>query len=988
MRTEIKYFFFILSLLMATVFQNELKAQWPMDMVMDQNMIHWVDSVYDSMSDEEKIGQLLMIRAHSNLGEPHIREVKRLIEKYHVGALCFFQGNPLEQARLTNKYQELSRVPMLVAIDAEWGLGMRFREDGISFPRQLTLGALQNNQPIFQMGEEIARQLRRIGVHINFAPVIDVNNNPANPVINDRSFGELKELVAVKGNAYMRGLQEGGIMACGKHFPGHGDTDVDSHFDLPVIRHDRDRMSDLELFPFRQLIPQGMQSIMIAHLHIPAYDDTPNLPTTLSYEVVTRLLKEEMNFRGLIITDAMEMKGVTKFFPSGEAELKAFLAGNDVICLPADVPKAAEALLAAYREGVITEERLAESVKKILSAKYHLGLANYQPVDLNGLEESVNDPAAFALKSTLIKRAITLVRDEQEMFPFNLEEPIRRHTLAIGTSGKNAFQSRLDDYGAFRHHSESQQSLNARSRHLMDQLSSADQVIISLHRMGRFLSNNYGLEKSTIDFINELSEKTEVVLVVFGSPYSLQFFDEVKTVLVAYEDGGRFRDIAAQAIGGANAINGRLPVTASDRAKAGMGLNIPSQMRLGFTEPENVGMCSKVLSEIDELMAQMIAERAAPGGQVLVAKEGKVIYHKSFGYHTYDQEVAVQNHHLYDLASLTKVLAATYSMMHLYDREVVNIFNPIGEYLPYVRNSNKENLRIHDIMVHKSGLPAWIPFYRETITRNGRQIVYNPEIYSHGPNPDFAIRVSNQLWMANNYPDIIRQEILEAPLGRRNRYVYSDLGFIMFNDLIKEVSGEYIDGYTEKNIFEPLGLRNTLYNPYRFFPDSLLVPSEEDRYFRSEVVRGHVHDMAAAMFGGVSGHAGLFSNSLEVAKIMQSLLNGGVYAGNRIVDPLTVSLFTTRPQMESRRGIGFDMKELNNARHPNMSEYASFETFGHMGFTGTVAWVDPEHDLVFVMLTNRTFPTMENRRFIRNQYRIKVHDVIYQAIQRQVREGV
>ena len=986
MKNTITTIFFALFIL--CTLQNELKAQWPMDMIGDKNMIRWVDSVYAAMSAEEKIGQLLMIRAHSNLGEQHLREVSRLIDQYHVGALCFFQGNPLEQAKLTNKYQEKSKVPLMVAIDAEWGLGMRFREDGISFPRQLTLGALENNQPIFNMGQEIARQLKRIGVHINFAPVIDVNNNPANPVINDRSFGEVKELVAVKGHAYMRGLQEGGVMACGKHFPGHGDTDVDSHYDLPVIRHDRNRMAEVELFPFQQLIPQGLQSIMIAHLHIPTYDSTPNLPTTLSYEVVSRLLKEEMRFRGLIITDAMEMKGVTKFFPSGEAELKAFLAGNDVICLPADVPKAAYALLEAYKTGVIAEERLAESVKKILSAKYYLGLADYQPIDLEGLEESVNDPAAFALKSTIIERAITLVRDEQQLFPLDMEATKKRHSLAIGTTVKNTFQNRLDDYGAFRHHFTSQTNLKASAGHLMDQLSSADQVVISLHQMGRFLSNSYGLEKSTIDFIHELAKKTEVVLVVFGSPYSLQFFDPIKTVLVAYEDGRRFQDIAAQAIGGANAILGRLPVTASERSKAGMGIKVPAQFRLGFTEPENVGMCSKRLAGIDALMEQMIADRAAPGGQILIAKEGKIIYHKSFGYHTYSKEIPVKNHHLYDLASLTKVLATTYTMMHLFDNEKVNIFFPLGNYLSYVRNTNKQNLKIHDIMVHKSGLAAWIPFYRETISRSGRQIVYNPEIYSNGPNPDFSIRISNQLWMANNYTDVIRREILESPLGRSNRYLYSDLGFIMLNDLTKEVSGDYLDEYGDKHIFGPIGLRKTLYNPYRFFPDSVIVPSEEDKYFRSEEIRGHVHDMAAAMFGGVSGHAGLFSNSLEVGKIMQSLLYGGLYGGKRIIDPLTVSLFTTRPQMESRRGIGFDMKELNNARHPNMSEYASFETFGHMGFTGTVAWADPEHELIFIMLTNRTFPTMDNRKFIRDHYRIKVQDIIYKAIKMEDRSGV
>lgn len=465
-----------------------ISAQWPIHMIQDNEMAEWVDSVYDAMSVEERIGQLIMIRAHSNLGDAHIREVKNFIKKYHVGSLCFFQGTPLEQARLTNEYQELSKTPLLVAMDAEWGLGMRFREDGISFPRQLTLGALQNNHLIYQKGGEIARQLRRIGTHINFAPVIDVNNNAANPVINDRSFGEVKERVAVKGHAYMRGLQDGGVIACGKHFPGHGDTDVDSHYDLPIIRHDRQRMDSLELFPFKQLIPQGLQSIMIAHLHIPAYDDTPNMPTTLSYEVVTKLLKEELRFRGLIVSDAMEMKGVTKYFPAGEAELKAFLAGNDIICLPADVHQTADALYRAYEDRQITPDRLKESVKKILAAKYMVGLHQNPMVELEGLEKSVNHPNAQAIKSEIIQGAITLVRDEQQMFPFSLEEPIRRHTLAIGSTGINTFQSRLSDYGAWRHHSSSQENLRVLTASIRDQLKKADQVVISLHQLGRFSS--------------------------------------------------------------------------------------------------------------------------------------------------------------------------------------------------------------------------------------------------------------------------------------------------------------------------------------------------------------------------------------------------------------------------------------------------------------------------------------------------------------------
>ncbi len=971
----------VIGVLLSLSLHNTATAQWPIQMVEDEKSIHWVDSVYEQMSLEERIGQLIMIRAHSNLGENHIAEVKRQIEQYHVGAVCFFQGNPLEQARLTNKYQELSNIPMLVAMDAEWGLGMRFREDGISFPRQLTLGAIQDNNLIYQKGREIARQLNRIGVHINFAPVIDVNNNPANPVINDRSFGEVKEQVVVKGHAYMRGLQNGGVMACGKHFPGHGDTDVDSHFDLPVINHSVERLDSIELFPFKQLIPQGLQSIMIAHLHIPAYDSTPNLPTTLSKDVVTGILKEELRFKGLIITDAMEMKGVTKYFPAGEAEVKSILAGNDVICLPADVDKTFSALKKAYEEGRLSPDRLEESVKKILSAKYFLGLNNYEPVELENLSEEVNHPKALALKSELIENALTLVRDEQEIFPIDLDNEKKRTTIAIGTAGKNKFQHRLDDYADWEHHHFLQDDPQLSSQEFTAGFSDKDLVVVSLHNMGRFLSGNYSLKNSTIDFVNRLASHSRVALVIFGSPYSLRFFDDIETVLVAYDDGEMFRDFTAQGLSGAFAITGRLPVTASERSRAGDGLDIPSQFRLGFVLPERVGMCSNSLKEIDKLVEEMIADRAAPGCQIVVARKGKIVYRHSFGYHTYERIKPVEHNHIYDIASLTKVLSTTYSSMILSDRDRLNVFRDIGYYLPELRASDKGPLQIHDIMVHRSGLQAWIPFYQETVQNTRGRILHDPEIYSNsGPSEQYALRVSDQLWINSEYPSVLWSEIINSPLGRANRYRYSDLGFYMMAELIDRVSGSPIDEFANREIFHPLNLRRTMYNPREKFSPDQIVPSEDDRYFRGERLRGYVHDMGAAMLGGVSGHAGLFSNATEVAVLMQSLLNGGYYGGVRLVDPATVSLFTTRPQMETRRGIGFDMQELNKARRPNMSEYASYRTFGHLGFTGTAAWADPQDQLIFVILSNRTFPTMENRKFIRDNYRIRIQDKVYRAI--------
>lgn len=531
----------------------------------------WVDSLFNAMSEAERLGQLFMIRAHSDKGPDHVAQVENTIKKYHVGGLCFFQGTPEKQAELTNRYQALSpKVPLMVAIDAEWGLGMRMVATTMSFPRQLMLGAINDNQLIYDMGKEIARQLLRIGIQVNFAPVADVNNNPANPVIGFRSFGEDRKNVAAKDLQYMKGMQDNGVLACAKHFPGHGDTDVDSHFDLPVIRHDMASLDSIELYPFRELIKQGIGSVMVAHLHIPALDDRPNRPTTLSRNTITTLLKEKMGFDGLVFTDALEMEGVTKNHPPGVVEAEALLAGNDVLVLPKDIEAALRETKAYLKDGRLQQNQLDASVKKVLRAKYRLGLTRFSPIPATGISEDLHTPEAEALRRKLIENALTLVRNKGNRLPAGKAGNIA--VLAIGAKEKPVFSTQLNKGNTtLQTYLAAADPQEAERAQLLKDLKSKSLVIVSLHGMSNNIKKDFGLSANARALVNDLNKQNKIALVVFGNPYSLKFFDEVGCVLEAYDEDLLTQEVAAQVVLGQLQTKGKLPVTVSALSKYGAG---------------------------------------------------------------------------------------------------------------------------------------------------------------------------------------------------------------------------------------------------------------------------------------------------------------------------------------------------------------------------------------------------------------------------------
>ena len=804
---------------------------------------HWVDSVYQSMSEDERLGQLFMIRAHSDLGADHVASVKQQIEQYHVGGLCFFQGTPEKQLQLTNAYQRLSKLPMMVSMDAEWGLGMRLPDQTVSYPKQLALGAIRNNQLLYDMGTEIARQMHRMGVNVSFSPVLDVNNNPDNPVIATRSFGEDRYNVTAKGYMYMKGLQDHGILASAKHFPGHGDTDVDSHLDLPVIPHGRARLDSIELYPFRALIRYGIGSMMAAHLQIPALDPRPNRPSSLSKPIVTDLLRKELGFTGLIFTDGLEMKGVTKHYGDGEVEAEAIAAGSDILLLPEDIAASFKAIKRYVAEGKITPAGIEEKVRRILLAKHRLGLTAPAFPPLKNLRASLNDDRAVSLKQELFVAAMTLVRDHERMIPLQQPRSGKFVSLRIGMAKPTAFTKRLDDYGKITHLTTGTAPTATETKQILDRIKADDVVLVSLYSDGSRFIEKVPISAGVLSLLRAIDAKAQLALTVFGNPYSLAKLDDFGTLLEAYTRDEVAQDAAAQALFGANRITGRLPVTASKRTPYNAGLETTANYRMGYANPETVGLDGEqLMADVDDIAEEAIRQRATPGMVVLVARHGKIVFEKAYGHHTYTKKRKVNTSDVYDLASVTKVAATTLSVMKLVEDGKIDLDQRLSFYLPELRGTNKEKLTIRPILAHRAGLASWIPFYRYTMGP-GAHPKPSSQYYRTNQTGDYVVRVSEKLFMHKVYVDSVWQRIYDSSLPTVGRYRYSDLGFYLMARLVDRVSGLTVDEFAARNFYRPMGLESITFNPLGRISRDRIPPTEVDRYFRMCTVQGYVHDM-------------------------------------------------------------------------------------------------------------------------------------------------
>lgn len=933
----------------------------------------WADSLLKTMTVEEKIGQLFMIAAYSNRDEAHYQLVDYYVRHYHIGGVIFFQGDPASQIELTNRYQEQARIPLWVGMDAEWGLGMRL-DQTISYPRQLMLGAIQDADHVYRMGREVGRQLKQMGVHINFAPVVDVNVNPNNPVINDRSFGENRENVTKLGIAYMKGLQDEHVLACAKHFPGHGDTDVDSHYDLPVIQHSRSRLDSVEMYPFRKLISAGVSSVMVAHLNIPALDSVANRPSTLSPAIITRLLKEKLGFNGLVFTDALNMKGVTKYFEAGESSLKAFLAGNDILLYPDDVQAAVNRLKTAFTWGEFSEADLDRSVKKILLAKQWAGLSQWKPLTGAGIVDSLNDDDARDVRREVVEAAITVVRDSAAMIPLKDLESKRIASITVGASSPTAFNHMLDNYGKVHHFFVSKNASWSVFERVLESLSHYDLILANVQNMSRYASKEFGVTENTEYFMQRLLERENAVLTVFGSPYSLVKFPGWSELVVAYEETDQAQEMAAQVLFGGRRATGRLPVSAGEY-RFGEGLDMPEPVRLGYGTIKELGHHEEELAVLDSMIRATLSIAATPGCQVLVAKDNLVFYNKSFGFHTYDaRRRQVKNDDIYDIASITKIVATTALIMRLYEEGRIDLDKTLENYVELPSTSNKHDLVLKDILAHQAGLWPWIPFYMETLDADDMRM---PQVYNEDPNDDYPIVVCDDLYCSIVYQDSIWHKIHHSKLRPDTDYKYSDLGFYYMKVVVENIFQLPLDQVADELLYEPLGMDHTTYNPLQHGYDRIeIVPTETDVVFRGRTIHGYVHDPGAAMMGGVGGHAGVFSNANDLAKFMQMLLNGGEYGGRHYYDPETVEYFTTAHFEGNRRGLGFD-KPDPEGNWGSACESASMASFGHTGFTGTMAFADPENDLIFIFLSNRIHPSADNKKLIEENSRTQMHQAVY-----------
>ncbi|MGB3181414.1 MAG: glycoside hydrolase family 3 N-terminal domain-containing protein [Cyclobacteriaceae bacterium] len=942
----------------------------------------WVDSVFKQLTDDQRIAQLITVAGYSNRDEKHYLEIERLVRNYNIGGICFFQGDPVTQVRLTNRYQAAAATPVLISMDLEYGLGMRL-DSTVSYPNQMTLGALNDTKPVYDMGAEVARQCRELGVHVNFAPVVDINSNRANPVINYRSFGEDKKKVAAMAGAYMRGLQDNSIIATAKHFPGHGDTDSDSHLTLPIIRSSRERLDSLELYPFREIFDEGIMSVMVAHLYIPALDSTPNVASTLSPKIIKDLLKDEMGFEGLVFSDALNMQGVAKYFGPGEVALRALQAGNDVLLLVEDVPDAIKKIKSGLRRGIVNRKEFNKSVKKVLAAKYWAGLAKpYEPIVADGLLERINTPEAYLLKQRLLEKSVTLVRNADDFLPITHLDTLNFASLTIGGDEENSFRETLSKYAPFTHYhlEKGADSMEAYTS-LYRKLSDFETVVVGVRGMRNSRRLNYGLDSADIFFLKQLSKETRVVVAAFGNPYALEQFDDFDNLICAYEDNEYTLRIVPQVIFGAIPAMGQLPVTASSYAVSGQGEITDPIGRMGFSAPEDVGMNSVMLKDIDKIVQEGIAMGAMPGCQIIVARHGKVVFEKSYGHLTYEKLQPVTSETVYDIASITKVAGTLQAIMFLNDQDRVDVNKRLSAYLPELKKTNKRSTRIDDVLIHQAGLQPYIPYWKETVDNFGPK----PVFYSISPDEQFTQAVSDGIFALNSIEDTVYNWTINSDLLKKDRktkgytYRYSDLGYYMMKRIVENELNQPIEEFLNQNFYSPLGLSTMTYRPLCKFPMERIAPTENDTYFRNTIVRGYVHDQGAAMLGGVAGHAGLFSNAMDLATLMQMNLQGGSYGKVQYLSPATLQKFTAKQIEDNRRGLGWDKPNPETDNGPT-GAYASLATFGHTGFTGTAAWADPQHGLVYVFLSNRVYPDATNTKLIKENIRTRIQDVIYESM--------
>lgn len=964
----------------------------------DEDCRHWVDSVMNKLSFREKVGQLFIYTIAPIETKQNLELLRDAVDAYKVGGLLFSGGKMQTQVELTNRAQKLAKVPVMITFDGEWGLAMRLRGTP-AFPRNMVLGCISDNRLIYEYGREVARQCREIGVQVNFAPVADVNINPKNPVINTRSFGEDPIQVADKVVAYASGLEDGGVLSVCKHFPGHGDTDVDSHKGLPVLPFTRERLDSVELYPFKKAIRAGLGGMMVGHLRVPAIEPIDGLPSSLSRNVVYRLLTEELAFKGLIFTDALAMKGVAGH---PNVSLQALKAGNDMVLAPRNLKVEIQAVLKAVEKGELTKEDIENKCRKVLTYKYALGLKKKPHVQLSGLEQRINSSQTRDLIRRLNLAAITVLNNKNHILPLHTDKEQTIALLEVGKPGETeALARQLSRYKSLtRFHLRPHQT-EEENRRLLHSLAAYKRIIVAV--------SEQHLDPYHSFFAKFAPQSPTVCLFFTPGKMMLQIQRAVAQASAVVLGHSRDADVqrrTADLLFAKATADGRLSASLGELFPTGAGVTILPQTPLYFI-PEEYGLSSALLKKIDTIALDGIRQGAYPGCQVVVLKNGHVMFDKSFGTYTGKGSARVQSTDIYDLASLSKTTGTLLAVMKLYDKGLFNLTDKISDYLPFLQHTNKKDITIQELLCHQSGLPPWIPFYQEAIDKDsyygrlfsprrdarhsvqiGTRTWANPnfkfksEYISPVKTGDYTVQICDNLWLNRSFRKVMEEKIVEAPL-RPKRYVYSDIGFILLGMLVEQLTDMPMETYLQREFYGPMGLERTAYLPLRRFDKSEIVPSNKDRFLRKETLQGYVHDETCAFFGGVGGNAGLFSTASEVAHIYQMLLNGGEIGGQRYLSKETCRLFTTKVSKISRRGLGFDKPDIEDPVKGNCASGVPAEVYGHTGFTGTCAWVDPVNELVYVFLSNRIYPNVTNRKLSQLHIRERIQEAIYDAMKKE-----
>ncbi len=976
----------MLTLLLAIFFSGLTKSQKTDPPFLKYLNHPWVDSVLKSLSMEEKVAQLIWVAAFSNRDIGHEVYLSNLITNCGIGGVIFFQDQAGHQAEMVNYFQQISKVPVMVVTDGEWGLGMRLK-GVVNFPYQMTLGAIRNDSLIYQMGKAVAGQFKRAGVQINLAPVADVDNNPLNPVINFRSFGENPINASDKALMYMKGLQDNGIISVAKHFPGHGDTGIDSHLDLPVIRHSRARLDSVELRPFRSLINAGVTCVMPGHLNVPSIDPEPNLAATLSYPVLTGLLRNELSFKGLIISDAMNMGGVTKFSGPEEAGIKALKAGMDVLEYVEQPEKMIRAVSDRIAGGDIPAEMIDEKCRKVLAAKYWAGLGKRQNILEKNILGELSTPESKALIRELYASALTVLRNKNNVIPVRHPEKMRIAALAVNKKDVSPFRDRILSYNpvdTFYINPEDSTKVSA----LFKKLQKYDLVIAGIFRLDQRPDRQFGITRALTGFIDSLVNRNKTIITWFGNPYAIdkiKSLENAEGLVLSYQENEFTEDLSAQLIFGGIGARGFLPVTINDSLPYDSGIITPGNLRLQYGLPESAGISSSTLeNKVDSIVNQGLALKAFPGCEVLVARKGIVVFDKTYGYQTYENRTAVSDEDLFDLASVTKVSATLPGLMLLDSEGKFSTGKSLGDYVPFFARSNKGDLKMEEILTHQSGLKSWIPFWKETVKKNGR---FKKHIYNTGPSKKFPLEVAQGLYITDRYREKIFKEIKNSPLGEK-KFVYSDLGMIIVPEIINKLSGEKWYEFVADSIYHKIGAYDIVFNPLKRYSLTRIVPTEYDSLFRKQLLHGTVHDEGAAMLGGISGHAGLFATGNDLMKLIELYRRMGNYAGEQVISSEVLERYTKVrfPENNNRRGLGFDKPLLNNSEVSEKDAYpaksASPSSFGHTGYTGTMVWIDPEYEISFVFLSNRVYPTRNNNLLSDLSIRSGVLQAIYDSVKK------